>query len=544
MPTPRTLLLFASLLAASAPAHAGDFKGLFKRVSAWLNADPEIKAQRVAAVAAVRGGIPTDMGEDLDQRLLDRADLLRRRLLSPRASKAEEDQLRPIYDALALSQYVQAAELGAGEPSEESVSAVYRWKARQRGLEPSLSEALDNADNLDAAGLVKAGWGRHCRKLTSQAAAATGPNPDYAYDEETAKLDEMLAGLRREWSERNLKAADAAKAHYLAGQVLEALAQAPLSRRALASSGGSASVSLERAPKAAYAASAPAGDFVPRKVYDRAAPSVVFIACAAQDGAGELGTGSILEGGRVLTNAHVVIRDSTRKPWDRVRVYLKPARMTGDPKRDLAEPIAATVKSWDAKLDLAVLELESAPSRPALSLADPASVSIGDRVAAIGHPEQGGLWTLTTGVLSTVVAELGGVKGKAAFQTDASINRGNSGGPLLNSNGDIVGVNTLMSRKAADGLAITAVNFAVRSDVARDFLARSGSAENRSASQVTETATPARPTYSPPKSPTKKIKVVTITESKPYKRESILEREIAEMEDIESEMQEKIRRAR
>ncbi|MBI2322060.1 MAG: trypsin-like peptidase domain-containing protein, partial [Chloroflexi bacterium] len=56
----------------------------------------------------------------------------------------------------------------------------------------------------------------------------------------------------------------------------------------------------------------------------------------------------------------------------------------------------------------------------AVSLGDPRAVEIGDRVAAIGHPEQGGLWTLTTGVVSTLIADLGGVKGRAAFQTDAS----------------------------------------------------------------------------------------------------------------------------
>jgi serine protease Do len=91
-------------------------------------------------------------------------------------------------------------------------------------------------------------------------------------------------------------------------------------------------------------------------------------------------------------------------------------------------------------------------------------------VAAIGHPEQGGMWTLTTGIVSTVIANLGNVKGKKGFQTDTSINRGNSGGPMLDAAGNIIGVNTLMSRKAADGLAITGVNYAVRSDVAKRWL--------------------------------------------------------------------------
>jgi serine protease Do len=74
--------------------------------------------------------------------------------------------------------------------------------------------------------------------------------------------------------------------------------------------------------------------------------------------------------------------------------------------------------------------------------------------------------------VSTVIANLGNVKGKKGFQTDTSINRGNSGGPMLDASGHIIGVNTLMSRKAADGLAITGVNYAVRSDVAKLWLAQ------------------------------------------------------------------------
>src|SRR5439155_16151077 len=100
-----------------------------------------------------------------------------------------------------------------------------------------------------------------------------------------------------------------------------------------------------------------------------------------------------------------------------------------------------------------------------LALGDDSGVEPGDPVVAIGHPEQGGLWTLTQGVVSTVIADLGGVAGKNAFQTDASINRGNSGGPLIDRSGNIIGVNTSMARKAADGLTITSVNFSVRASV-------------------------------------------------------------------------------
>ena len=151
---------------------------------------------------------------------------------------------------------------------------------------------------------------------------------------------------------------------------------------------------------------------------------------------------------RILTNAHVVIQDSTRKPWSRINVYFKPAKLTGDTQRDLVSPVEGKVIAWDPALDLALVEVAGLPAATsAIALAHPDTVSVGDRVAAIGHPEQGGLWTLTTGVISTLQSNLGGVKGKDAFQTDTSINRGNSGGPLLDSSGRLVGVNTSMSAK-------------------------------------------------------------------------------------------------
>ena len=60
--------------------------------------------------------------------------------------------------------------------------------------------------------------------------------------------------------------------------------------------------------------------------------------------------------------------------------------------------------------------------------------------------------------------------GKNVFQTEASLNRGNSGGPLINSRGHIVGVNSMISRKAKDGLAITGINFSIKSRVAVNWL--------------------------------------------------------------------------
>ncbi len=276
-----------------------------------------------------------------------------------------------------------------------------------------------------------------------------------------------------------------------------------------------------------------------KEIYQRASPSVVLILAAESgSGAGELGTGSIIEGGRILTNAHVVINDKTGRPFSAVRVYLKPDRVTGDTKRDLQGPISAKVARFDRALDLAILVPETKLKAGPLVLGDDSAVEPGDSVVAIGHPEQGGLWTLTQGVISTVIANLGGVAGKDAFQTDASINRGNSGGPLLDRSGSIIGVNTSMARKAADGLTITSVNFSVKSSVARRWIG--GEAASIAPAAPVEPAVveaPKAPVLLPP---APKTKPVVLTPAKPYRIDDVLEAEMQEMDDLEGEMRREI----
>jgi serine protease Do len=265
----------------------------------------------------------------------------------------------------------------------------------------------------------------------------------------------------------------------------------------------------------------------------------VLILAAEKEGAGELGTGSVIEGGRVLTNAHVVINDKTGRPFAAVRVYLKPARVSGDTKRDLRDPVVAKVARFDRGLDLAILEPQTRLEAGPLSLGDDSAVEPGDAVVAIGHPEQGGLWTLTQGVVSTVIADLGGVKGKDAFQTDASINRGNSGGPLLDRSGAIIGVNTSMARKAADGLTITSVNFSVKSSVARRWMG--GETAPASAVAAAPAAVAAGPSEAPVElPPAPKTKPAVLTPQAPYRIENVLEAEMKEMEDLEGEMRREI----
>jgi serine protease Do len=285
-----------------------------------------------------------------------------------------------------------------------------------------------------------------------------------------------------------------------------------------------------------------------KEIYQRASPSVVLILAAEREGAGgELGTGSVIDGGRILTNAHVVIDDKTGRPYSVVRIYMKPERVTGDTKRDLHGPIAAKVSRFDRALDLAILEPETKLRAGSLALGDDSTVEPGDPVVAIGHPEQGGLWTLTQGVVSTVIADLGGVPGKDAFQTDASINRGNSGGPLIDRSGAIIGVNTSMARKAADGLTITSVNFSVKASVARRWIGGElASVSSPAAAADTAPAqAPAAAAPQPPKAPAAlppapRTKAVVLTPQAPYRIDDVIESEMKEMDDLEGEMRREI----
>lgn len=222
---------------------------------------------------------------------------------------------------------------------------------------------------------------------------------------------------------------------------------------------------------------AEAKELSPREIYEQASPAVVMVMGHSDSGkGGSGGTGSIIQAdGVVLTNAHVVIDEKAGKPYPRLSVFLKPARVSGDTKADLARMVRAKLVAYSTPLDLALLRLEGvAAPLPIIDLSDSDRTKIGDRVIAIGHPEQGGLWTLTTGVISAEVDNFNGVKGKHVFQTETGLNRGNSGGPLVDGEGHMIGVNTAIARVAPDGMPITSISFSLKSSVARQWLREQG----------------------------------------------------------------------
>jgi len=209
-----------------------------------------------------------------------------------------------------------------------------------------------------------------------------------------------------------------------------------------------------------------------KHLYAVASPAVVLI-YGEEGETGSVGTGSIIHrSGLVVTNAHVILNHATEKPFEKLFIFLKPDRVTGSNEQDLKRGFKAQWLSFNPSLDLALLLIDGAPEGlPTVPIAD-GDVGVGEATAAIGHPEHGARWSLTTGRIGGEWSDFEGVKEKDVYQMETSVNRGNSGGPLLDGNGNMVGINTAIARRSEDGLAITGVNFAIKSSVVRNWLGK------------------------------------------------------------------------
>lgn len=225
-----------------------------------------------------------------------------------------------------------------------------------------------------------------------------------------------------------------------------------------------------------------AGGFDPAAIYEREAPGVVTVISVfagkgssplqSGDGDSGLGSGFVLDGkGEVATNAHVVA-DGQGKDLKRAReVYVQFADGNQVPARIVGE---------DPNADVALLEIDPAglSLRP-LPLGSSANLVVGSPVAAIGSPF-GEPQSLSVGVISAVdrsIESLTGFEISGAIQTDAAINRGNSGGPLVNGDGEVLGINSQIQTTGGGG---EGVGFAVPVDVVRRSLGqlrRGGKAE-------------------------------------------------------------------
>lgn len=206
-----------------------------------------------------------------------------------------------------------------------------------------------------------------------------------------------------------------------------------------------------------------------KTLYKKASPGVVLI--YAVDGKKAFrGTGSIIDGeGLVLTNTHVVAEKG--KVREKLYVVLRPKQPTGEPKTDLKKRLPSKVVALNATYDLALLRIVDPPAGLTyLPLSDLRNVTVGESTVAIGHPGGGAPWSLTTGRLSASFQNYGEKQGWNLFQTETPLNPGNSGGPLLDGSGSVIGVNTFIVRRGEGGLALTGLNFAVKSTVARRWI--------------------------------------------------------------------------
>jgi len=185
---------------------------------------------------------------------------------------------------------------------------------------------------------------------------------------------------------------------------------------------------------------------------ERVGPAVVRVLPIVPEGyiAGEGSGFFVSEDGLILTNRHVVAGVS--------RFHI----ITADGRGLTARPIGE-----DADTDIAVLRLETAMRTPCARLGDSKRLRRGQLVIAIGAP-LGFEATVTTGVVSALGRTIRGERGRLIedlIQTDAALNPGNSGGPLVNAAGEVVGVATAVI-SGAQGLC-----FAVASNTASFVLA-------------------------------------------------------------------------
>jgi 2-alkenal reductase len=189
-------------------------------------------------------------------------------------------------------------------------------------------------------------------------------------------------------------------------------------------------------------------------IYNRVSPSVVSISVAGEDSSGVFeggGTGFVIDRqGHIVTNAHVA------GGAFEIVVNFFDGTIT-----------RAELVGMDLDSDVAVLQVDlPADSLQPVTFGDSDTLFIGQTTLAIGSPF-GQRWTLTSGIISALertIQGLGDYSIGSVIQTDAAINPGNSGGPLLNMQGEVIGVNSQIRSETRSSAGI---GFAIPSNLVR-----------------------------------------------------------------------------
>jgi putative serine protease PepD len=229
--------------------------------------------------------------------------------------------------------------------------------------------------------------------------------------------------------------------------------------------GGGAAIAHELLDSESTAAGSPttastrpiADDTTPRRVYDGAKDAVTYIVADTAQGQAT-GSGFVISSdGLIVTNDHVVDGATS--------VQVKVG--TSDQAQD------ATIVGVDPSRDLALLKVDG-HDLPTLTLGDSSSIGVGDATYAIGSPF--GLDnTLTTGIVSALQRNLQAPDGATiagAIQTDAALNPGNSGGPLLDAGGKVIGVNSQIETGSTGGAqgGNVGIGFAIPASTVKAFV--------------------------------------------------------------------------
>jgi len=214
-------------------------------------------------------------------------------------------------------------------------------------------------------------------------------------------------------------------------------------------------VSLELSPSPPSVENIPqAGGLSLQEIYTKAIPSVVSISCILDRGTAS-GTGVVLTSdGYLLTNCHVI--------QDAVSIT---ATFTD------GQSLPALVVGQDTISDLAVLQVDS-DSLTAAEFGNSSVLRVGDAVAAIGDPLGAELrGTMTNGIISAINRDLE-TDGRVMtlIQTNAALNSGNSGGPLLNCYGQVIGINTLKIGDLVDSAGVEGLGFAIPSTTVKEVV--------------------------------------------------------------------------